>query len=585
MEFYESLEKSLESDQLDEFNRLFYARENEKQLDEFSWDVALLLLNYLEKSESYNGEKTTLLVEANSYLCSNVGNPRELYLVYLQNAQYFLKNNAQFLLFIRLIQSLLLRTSAKFINSSLSQAVDIFYKYFSSVSNVDEHSYSTSMSAYVDFLDRLIENYTTTNNNDEQLKRLFTILLVNLFDEPCLNIDTDARVNHVEATFPRERAQHVYALLNKLNRNVFKLILDLESEVNRINVCNDDSSENSNKHDINRLAVSSFVYFVYSGKLQRPSFVTYENIPLVYEKFHIFQTFLSSLNRLLNVANDNLCLRRGIELLNSLLNSLSSQLKFGDYILDDDRLIETIELLFKVSVYATSKQTRKQSTESLKALYVKFDRRGRCEFLKYFLNSRRNQTEDKSADYVISYLIYLCKEELHECFSVNEPFYLDNNGSNFGQLFNLIFNSSLLGLLPNRQLKYDLVDGSSKIIASLNLLRFVLLKDKCANATNVYGLIKRSNFVFLRELRKEIDLMKKFYSHELINIKQQDAQGKSNGHENDLIQVTTIDNKEIKEPSRNEKVASVNLALQTVDLIESIVVRCEEIIDEFKLIS
>ena len=90
MDFYIDFENLLQSGDLKSCIELFYLRENEAYLNQYSWDLASLFVTYLNTP---NVDKNTLefIEAANLHLCKFNGNPRELFLIYLENTEFFFK--------------------------------------------------------------------------------------------------------------------------------------------------------------------------------------------------------------------------------------------------------------------------------------------------------------------------------------------------------------------------------------------------------------------------------------------------------------------------------------------------------------
>jgi hypothetical protein len=635
MEFYQTLEKHLAGKDLDEFRRVFYDKQNAHHLNEFSWDIALLLITSLSASEEKESvSHLACLREANVYLCQNAGNSRELYLVYLQNAaSYFLKSNDTFILLVELVELLLMRTTPKFLSHSLNSAVRLFNSYLSKLSKPNNE---IVYERYILFLERLA-SFTECNNNKEKethahdndkskLKLLLTRLLVNLFDDHddlssssspplSLNIDLDKKheTENVKSLINDNKnntrtttsstlvySHRVCRLITKLNRNIVKLILDLErdedeemSNDNDEDDDDDDGQDDETKINLNRLALSSFVYFSFVSAVEQSPIVAAatavtvaECIPLVYEKLFVFLALLKPINRLLSQASDQVCLKKGLALLSTWLPRQTSESFVAEHLLELEHVTNSLELLFRVSIYASDPLVRRQSTECLRVYFLKFPRAGRYEFLKFYLHKPVDDSAQSNM-YKTAYLIYLFKEELNECFTHNDGFYF-GGGEHFKSLFNLIFNSSLSSLLPpNRQFRLDndsIVENSAKIIASLNLLRFILLKDRCQNRTGIFQLVTSASFLYLHELRNEITLTRRYYDAEMRKSSSSvDSTSGRDSNGSDTFQVLTVDNQVIREPSEADKRNSVHMALQTVDIIESLSVRCAEILtDEIK---
>lgn len=169
----------------------------------------------------------------------------------------------------------------------------------------------------------------------------------------------------------------------------------------------------------------------------------YPTIPCVYEKFYVFRTILGPINHLLAVSNKNSYLKSGLEGLTWVLGRQDP----GSWPHDSLELVilpETVELLLKISVFCQEDGLRRLGGQLLRMFFSKFERRGRFDFLKNFLSRYLDDADrgDQSADYVCSYLIYLFKEEMNECFSKQDGFYFNNR--NFTDMFNIIFNKSRL---------------------------------------------------------------------------------------------------------------------------------------------
>ena len=160
------------------------------------------------------------------------------------------------------------------------------------------------------------------------------------------------------------------------------------------------------------------------------------------------------------------------------------------------------------------------------------------------------------------------KEELNECFIQRDLFY-SSQYANFKYLFKLV-------LKLKNDVKTDLVHESAKLIACLNMLRYLVLRDK-ANMTGVFDLLRESPF--LNELEKAAQLSKAHYELESRNLKTEPSYEVNN---NVMLQVKLGFDKErtLREPSTEDRLNSLNSGLQTIDLIECLRIRVFEIIQE-----
>ena len=108
------------------------------------------------------------------------------------------------------------------------------------------------------------------------------------------------------------------------------------------------------------------------------------------------------------------------------------------------------------------------------------------------------------------------------------------------------------------------------------MIRFILLRDKL-NQTNIYKLIKANNY--LACLERSIQLAKAHYELEQHNIKLGVSKSQSQ-QPSPKLNVATLANEQLNEPTDKDKLSAVGSALQTLDLIECLRVRINEIISE-----
>lgn len=448
MQFYEKIEKSLETNNLDTFSRLFYEadQEQKKHIDEYSWDLALLFLNYLQKSnESQDYSLNEFILKANSHLCKYHGSPKELYLVYTQNSDYFLRQDNNFIYLVDLLQTLLERTSFKFISKSIDTSISIFNKKI-------KNSNLTIYTRIIQFVDSLSQIILENDSNSPSL-RLLSEFLIGFFSDVSLN--------------------EVFTLITRFNKDLFKFIFCLEDKFE------------------DKIALGNFLHFFLCGNN-----LTYLNSPLVFDNFFLLQKFLPLTQSLLIDSNNKPALRNGLEILEYLLKKIELY-SLTDEMLEIEDILESIDILIKISVYCKYEAIRKQAGMILKNYFEKFNRKSRFEFIKYFLN-KNVKFNDAINNFVVSWLIFLFKQELFECFNQEDTFYSESTG-NFRYLFEKM-------VFLRNGFKTDLAGEATQIIACLNLIRFVLIRDKL-NQTGVYTILnKNSDF-----LKASILILRIFY--------------------------------------------------------------------------
>merc|ERR1712127_955530 len=138
---------------------------------------------------------------------------------------------------------------------------------------------------------------------------------------------------------------------------------------------------------------------------------------------------------MLSQPNNERCLEKGIHALDYFLGKIEAMSLNGD-LLELVAVVQTFQLLFRVTTYSTKENIRKTSVETLKSFFRKFDRQGRYTILNYYLYD--NTKDSTMNNYVSSYLIYLFKEEVATSLDENEIFYKSISNANFHRLFRLI---------------------------------------------------------------------------------------------------------------------------------------------------
>lgn len=548
MEFYDQIRTLLERNQIDECSELFYSFESIQLVEDYSWELTSLFCEQITKQTE---EKTVQFIrQASFYVAGQFGSPKELFLIYLENAESYFHSDTNYFLLVDLVQMLLLRLSAKLVYYSLELAINQLKK---NILKNAQHSNIVSLTRkYVDFLSVFVD----MSQSDQNMKQLLVSSLINLFNEPLIGIDLEE-----ENTDKQDLVKKILDSIQKLNVNFFNLFTDLHKQV-RIKT-------DSQALTISPLSLGSFVYVAYSRKYNLNKY----ELPSVYTGFYELRCLSPLLEDYLNQTQNQMALEKALLTFTKILNRipLKSLERETFEILP---IVETLQTLFKITVFSQFESVRKQTVTVLRLYFERFDRTGRHWFLHYFLHD--NYTNESLNNYVSSFLIYLFKEEVNECLSTNEPFYAyhvkeDSKrvNLNFKRIFNLI---TKLNTSPQS----NVIQEGSKISAVLNLIRFLLIKDKL-NETGINELLIVSDY--LSQLSKQVEATKSSYGYQKHNLLGTKDKNEADGGE---IEVST-QNGTLTEPTLDDKISSVQNALQSIELIESLQTRCTELLNEKNL--
>ncbi|KAG5286875.1 hypothetical protein AALO_G00019720 [Alosa alosa] len=123
----------------------------------------------------------------------------------------------------------------------------------------------------------------------------------------------------------------------------------------------------------------------------------------------------------------------------------------------------------------------------------------------------------------------------------------------------------------------DLLQNLDRIMEALNLLRYLLLRDKeCDNETGIWLEVHTIHDRFMKPLRLGLNMSKAHYQVELKN-----TQVKDRNKENDsgAVCTITVGNEILPNLTPELQIQALHSALFTFELIESVLVRIEEIME------
>ncbi|XP_035811812.2 glomulin-like [Amphiprion ocellaris] len=131
----------------------------------------------------------------------------------------------------------------------------------------------------------------------------------------------------------------------------------------------------------------------------------------------------------------------------------------------------------------------------------------------------------------------------------------------------------------------DLLNSMDKIMESLNLLRYVLIRDKeLRSNVDVWEELCRIKDEYLKMLRVCISISRSYYSSELKALKEDQKlkakEARDAARSNRLVRSITIKHEKVSNMSPEVQHQVLQSALVTFDLMESLIVRIEEITEE-----
>uniref|UniRef100_A0A8C3J1D1 Glomulin, FKBP associated protein n=1 Tax=Calidris pygmaea TaxID=425635 RepID=A0A8C3J1D1_9CHAR len=236
-------------------------------------------------------------------------------------------------------------------------------------------------------------------------------------------------------------------------------------------------------------------------------------------------------------------------------NSLLHQyLEFRDF-------INVPQVLVKVMTLCPMEHLRKKSLNILQLFIDKFEAEGKYTLFRCLLKTSNHAG-------VEGYIIKNIKDQIH--LSLTKA--CDNIWFTGHHLISLL---DLVLLLPEGA-ETDLLQNSDRIMASLNLLRYLVIKDcESDNQTGVWTMLAKIEQNFLKPLHVGLNMSKAHYEAEIKNKKENKREAQSSK----TICSVTVSGEKMPAMTTEMQLQVLHSALFTFDLIESVLARVEELIE------
>uniref|UniRef100_A0A8B9CFC4 Glomulin, FKBP associated protein n=1 Tax=Anser brachyrhynchus TaxID=132585 RepID=A0A8B9CFC4_9AVES len=236
-------------------------------------------------------------------------------------------------------------------------------------------------------------------------------------------------------------------------------------------------------------------------------------------------------------------------------NSLLHQyLEFRDF-------INVPQDLVKVMTLCPIEHLRKKSLNMLQLFIDKFDAEGKYTLFRCLLKTSNHAG-------VEGYIIQKIKDQIH--LSLTKAH--DNVWFTRHHLISLL---DLVLFLPEGA-ETDLLQNSDRIMASLNLLRYLVIKDcESDNQTGVWTTLAKIEKNFLKPLHVGLNMSKAHYEAEIKNKRE----NRREANNSNTVYSLTVSEEKMPAMTTEMQLQVLHSALFTFDLIESVLARVEELIE------
>lgn len=387
------------------------------------------------------------------------------------------------------------------------------------------------------FYDSILNAILILNYEDHKILLLKSIL--QLFGHPFLYLDMDA--NDKPKSRARLQGENLITKVIQLCPDTFAFLKE--------GFCDDHEDIK-----VKQISLSVF-YYLHIGEK-----VGLERSFKVYDPIFIFQNSLCFVVALLTV-DHQFVIEKGLRLMSSLLQ-ITSNFVLPYQLLDSDIHCKFCKSISNVIIYNSVESCRKETLKVFHDYVYKFDCRGR-----YLLVYNLMKTVDNIS--MKSYIVTQYKQMLVEQFDKNNEINYYFKGSKLAALL-AVFCHLVDGI------ETDLVKSADQIIASLNLIRYLIIRDK-SNITGIWDDLPALKRSFLEPLKEALILSKAHYNLKLKEIQDENAHG-DNLVDAGKISVS-IQGKYLPELSPEEKTGVINASITAFDVIDSLLSRLNECIE------
>ena len=516
------------------------------------------------------------------------GNPKELLLALLEQADTFTEH-IRFQTFLQLIQRTILRLPSKQLYS-LELALETLAECFRNLElpkNADLEELETrayeldprvdkitqTVLGFLDFMGPFIEQVSCDKKDQfegEDLEKHIAALMKYLLQVLnhsliYLNLTYDSKAERPVKSYSRVCAEKLMSLVNKICPNIHNLIEAYKARnkafEKRVKTGGEILDEDLfGEGLVSELALASLAYLVHAeglGIMGYPSLYSHQGV------LELNMPFILLLEKQTEVETR----RKGILLLQCLISYIDP-LYLTYYDLDRPEYFKILDYMFDIMVHCADRELRQLCVKLLPRFIQMFKLEARYQIFEKIFSTLKHSG-------AFGYCVQLLKNQIEEILTIT-PMSNTFTGLKLKKLF-LLMTSLKDGPAT------DLLENSDRIISVLNLMRYLVLKDTPSSDKmgfwKFYGDIERD---FIKPLFLGLDMSQGHYAQELKGLEQ----GRTAKNKDEKVEMSvTVTGFKMPKMERSKKMEVFRQALNTFDIIRSLVVRVEELAEQQKKIA
>lgn len=416
----------------------------------------------------------------------------------------------------------------------------------------------------------------TTRSLENTRQNVLIHVLLNLLDTHLNRIYVPYNPHKETNTYIRQCREQLSVMLTQLlGSDPFYLLPFIERRIcYPIKVDDDDTVTDMKKTNVfivaNKTTILSYGHYFHTFLVHE---LATDDMPKIYKGDYVWAKFMYLVTEMVKSEDQNVQMK-GIEMGQKLLQVVNKEDSNGDR--RSDEYLELIvfesffERMIQLMTYSESEMIRKTAVKYTETLIMSFNDRGRMIILE---NLFKEYAENKGLS---GYLPILYKNMVVE--ELNRKGEGESVAAQYsGPVFHKMLLKYICKLAEGE--KTNILDCSDRILAALNLIRFIVLRDR-SNRTSFWDIRKELEEHFLDKLRLAIDLSRAHYEHYKKNIEEDKE------IEEDQTINLSMYGMEMPELSKEQKLLAMNNCLNSFDLMDSLLARVNDCIQaagrEFK---
>nr|XP_056700546.1 glomulin [Euleptes europaea] len=552
--------RCLEEGYITEVLEIIQNEKNKVIVKSMGWNLVGPLIRCIHdyKEDDIERDRCKKILDKLVKLC----NPKELVLGFLEQIEQTSKEqmSQSVLVLLKPLQEVLLklhRNKAYSIGLSLSTILNqislLPVPFTAQQLQEDIHGLCHCCNALTDFVhpfvDEVVRHMETSDGDCEALKAELISFCLKSLKYPLLMAEF--------VQLPEDTVKHP---LRQFAADILGILLDIRELIPKVfpqHGCRNQTWDNEGLVEIEQeqsadsLACLSYIIFVQDFGMNY--------FPAVFHPSYILQCNIVHIQVLLERKEESV-LSKGLDLLESCLLRLEDNSLFLQY-LEFKGFITIPQELVKVMTLCPFEPLRKKSLKLLQLYINKFEDEGKYTLFRCLL-----KTSNHSG--VEAYIIQNIKNQID----------LSLKSAKGSKCFSGLHLVSLLDtvlLLPEGA-ETDLLQSSDRIMASLNLLRYLVIKDnENDNQTCVWTELNKIKKNFLKPLHTGLNMSRAHYEAEIKNKKE----NKRESHTSKTVCSLTVAGERMPAMTTEMELQVLQSALFTFDLIESVLARVEELIE------